>query len=141
MQFIFLILAFLIKDGNKCRRGRIGNSVANAGYSLLLTFVLHLFTKYGTKTIGMLSISDKYMNPMGVNLMTMLNTLVSMSLISLSTSRKSLCKKKFNSQLAIFLAIVSIMGQGILINEPLQVVADVVEDIIEEVVEIDEIID
>ena len=75
------------------------------------------------------------MNPMGVNLMTMVNTLLSMGLVSLTTSRKSLCKKKYNTKIAMFLAIISIMGQGILINEPLQVVANVVEDVIEEVIE------
>ena len=141
MQFLFLILAFMIKDGNKCRKLRLGNSVSNAGYTWLLTFVLHLITKYGAQKAQMLSISDNYMNPMGVNLMTMLNTLLSMGLVSLTTSRKNLCKKKFNTKIAMFLAIISIMGQGILLNEPLQVVANVVEDIVEEVIEIDEIIE
>ena len=41
----------------------------------------------------------------------------------------------------MLLALVSIMGQGILINEPLQVIQDVVENVIEEVVEVEEILE
>ena len=134
-QYFFLILAFLIKDGNKCSKARIGNSIANAGYTWLITLMLHMASKYGAEKAEFLSISDNYMNPMGINLMTMVNTLLSMGIVSLTTSRKSLCKKKYNTKIAMFLAIVSIMGQGILINEPLQVIADVVEDVIEEVIE------
>ena len=141
MQFFFLMIAFMVKDGKKCRKSRISNSVANAGYTWLVTFILHLLGKYAASSINMLSISDNYMNPMGVNLMTMVNVILSMGLVGLSTSRKSLCKKQFNTKFAMLLALVSIMGQGILINEPLQVIQDVVENVIEEVVEVEEILE
>ena len=36
------MIAFMVKDNNKCRKSRVNNSIANAGYTWLLTFVLHL---------------------------------------------------------------------------------------------------